>query len=326
MKSDLLSLVEASYGEHAPETWEQRIIECAGVLDRGLGVCLQRVEWGSDGLRLSRLFGTTSGAERLMRACQEYNAANPEIGARALQPRNSGKSTSQLLRGRLLRSPAAASEVAGVLERAGVRDVIGLACTIDPRALVLVLVPSPRVVEVDRRTVARYRLVGVHLGAGRRLAEGVARDEAVLDPNGRLLHAEGAARFARDELRRRAVAIDRARTKSRRADVDVALSLWRGLVAGRWSLVERFERDGRRLMIARKNPPRVRSALALTETEKRVVELLVFGQRQKYIAYTLGLSESVVSLHLQRATFKLGVRSRADLIAVVNALGPTPAA
>jgi hypothetical protein len=53
---------------------------------------------------------------------------------------------------------------------------------------------------------------------------------------------------------RAAKAIDRARSRAR-SNEDEALELWQGLVAGRWSLVEQFDSDGRRFLVARKNDP-----------------------------------------------------------------------
>ena len=63
--------------------------------------------------------------------------------------------------------------------------------------------------------------------------------DAILTPAGKVEHAEeGAkAREARDALRRGALAVDRARGRMRRESSDEAIEVWRGLVAGRWSLV-----------------------------------------------------------------------------------------
>ncbi len=66
------------------------------------------------------------------------------------------------------------------------------------------------------------------------------------------MHAEGAAkhRDARAFLRHAALATERARGALRNADPDQALQLWRGLVDGRWSLIEQFSSDGRRFLVA----------------------------------------------------------------------------
>lgn len=143
--------------------------------------------------------------------------------------------------------------------------------------------------------------------------------DAVLEPAGKVAHAEGDAKAAsaREALARAAVAVDRARGKLRRQDNDEAIELWRGLVAGRWSLVERFESDGRRYLIARPNDPKVDLLPMLTERERQVLMFRAFGHSQKLIAYELGLSVSAVSRSLARAMKKLGLRSPADLMAML---------
>lgn len=49
--------------------------------------------------------------------------------------------------------------------------------------------------------------------------------------------------------------IDKARTASGRSDADTAMQAWEGLVRGRWSLVDRFDTDGKRFIVAIKNDP-----------------------------------------------------------------------
>ena len=322
MRRDLLSIVVAGYGAHSAPEWERRVIDAAQPLERGLGVCLHRMEWDGDAFRHGDVVGRDARvSEWLLRNSQNFTTAFPEVARRGFRIENSGKTNSQLSRMRWLRR-LRIPPLTPLEPSAPMRDVIGVLGVIDPAAVVMLYVPCPAITEIEPRQVRRLRMVGVHLGAGRRLIENDGAIEAVLDAGGRVLHAEGAARLARQEIRRRAVAIDRARTRVGRADIDRALSVWRGLVAGRWSLVERFESDGRRLMVARKNPPRLARTLALTTTEQRVVELLVHAENQKWVAYTLGLSPAAVSLLVEHASVKLGVRSIGELVAVVRALAP----
>jgi hypothetical protein len=93
--------------------------------------------------------------------------------------------------------------------------------------------------------------------------------DAVLTPTGKLEHAESAAHAYADSLRHAAVSIDRARWKMRRRDPDGALEAWRSLVEGEWSLVEIFESDGRRFMVARRNAPDAPHAPLLDAREAR---------------------------------------------------------
>jgi DNA-binding NarL/FixJ family response regulator len=144
----------------------------------------------------------------------------------------------------------------------------------------------------------------------------------VLAPDGKLLHAEREARddAPRDALREAAVRIDRARTRRAASDPDEAASLWRALVDARWSLVERFESDGRRFLVARRNDPTSRASKALTERERKVVALTALGHPLKVAAYELGLSESTVSLTLRTAMEKMGVPTRAALVELHGAI------
>jgi DNA-binding NarL/FixJ family response regulator len=131
--------------------------------------------------------------------------------------------------------------------------------------------------------------------------------EAVLDPGGRLLHAEAPAQSepARDALRRAVQALDRARSSLRRRDPDQAIAIWTALVAGRWSLIDRFDSDGRRFVVAHRNAPSVPDMRGLTLRERQVLAYAKLGHPNKVIAYEFGLSLSTVSTHLARARMKL---------------------
>jgi DNA-binding NarL/FixJ family response regulator len=91
------------------------------------------------------------------------------------------------------------------------------------------------------------------------------------------------------------------------------LELWRALVEGRWSVVDSYESDGRRLVVARRNEPRVRDPRGLSARESQVAAYASHGHSNKMIAYLLGVSESSVAAHLKSALSKLGVTSRVEL-------------
>jgi len=143
-------------------------------------------------------------------------------------------------------------------------------------------------------------------------AEGAA---AVLAPSGAIVHGEKDAQNpdARESLQRAAKAIDRARSKAR-GNEDEALDLWQGLVAGRWSLVEQFDSDARRFLIARRNDPQVTDPRALNLRERQVLAYVAMGHPAKLIAYSLGISRSSVSTARQTAMRKLGLRTTADVV------------
>jgi DNA-binding NarL/FixJ family response regulator len=173
-------------------------------------------------------------------------------------------------------------------------------------------------------TRERWSQVAGHLGAGLRLLHALhCHDaaEAVLEPSGRVCHARGAAESAnaREVLRSAARRIDAARTRAGRSDADAALASWDGLVGGRWSLIDRFEADGRRYLVALRNDPDVGNPRGLSREEAQVAEFLALGHSEKQIAYALGVSTSAVSRRIRTGIRKLGLRSRAELAALFAA-------
>jgi DNA-binding CsgD family transcriptional regulator len=208
--------------------------------------------------------------------------------------------------------------------RDGIRNIT-LSLGIDPAgqgcALVFLQRDPVRLTRGSRQALER---IAAHLGAGHRLrGRGPAEEwDAVLSADGAVLHAEREAKSnaSRLALREAARRIDRARSHRTRTNPDEALSLWKALVEGRWSLVERFESDGRRLLVARRNDPTTRMLRALDERERKTVALLAVGHSLKLCAYELGCPESTISDTARSALAKLGLGSRAQLVELHGAL------
>lgn len=185
---------------------------------------------------------------------------------------------------------------------------------------------STRIASFTRQDRKLWERLSIHLGAACRLSGRAANPEAedveaVIDPSGRVIDARGVATDTRMRalLRRGAVKMERGRTKAGRADPDVALDLWRGLYAGRWSLVEHQDSDGRRFVLARRNDPEPRAPVLLTRRQRQVLFYASVGWSYKQIAYALGLaSEGSVSIHLAKSLRKIGLTSRAELIRVMS--------
>jgi DNA-binding CsgD family transcriptional regulator len=226
------------------------------------------------------------------------------------------------LRERGLASHPSSVRFQAMLRGLGMNDCFGLAAThLDEQrdAFIQVAVPVPSALSMSGRTCHQLACVAAHLASAwrlRKLCGERAEPEAVFEVSGKLAHAEGAARErdARSSLARAVAQLDRARGRLRRTAPEEALGLWRGLVEGRWSLVDTVESDGRRLILARRNEPRVRDPRALTGRERQVLAQVVMGRSNKYIAYSLGLSASTVATHLDSARRKLGAGSRRELI------------
>ncbi len=164
----------------------------------------------------------------------------------------------------------------------------------------------------------RMRRLAAHIGAGfrlrHRLGASGGEGEAIFSTRGRLEHGDGEAQQLRATLTEAVTRRERARGRARKTP-DEALELWRGLVDGRWSLVDRIEHDGRRYVVAHRNEPRVRDPRGLTQREARIAESLGRGSTLKEIAYDDGVGESAVAKAAARARAKLGLGSLSELAA-----------
>lgn len=101
-------------------------------------------------------------------------------------------------------------------------------------------------------------------------------------------------------------------------DAGEAATVWDGLMSGHWSLVGRFDRDGKRHLLLRRNRAAERAPVTLTPHEASVVDYAVLGHSNKRMAYELGISQPNVSECLRRACAKLGVGTRAGLMELVS--------
>jgi Bacterial regulatory proteins, luxR family len=203
----------------------------------------------------------------------------------------------------------------------GFPEMVALNAVDATRRGCIVALPAKSIARFHGSTYAQWARVSVHVAAGLRLSRklsalptaepSTATADAILTPGGRVEHAKGPAtsRTARESLKAGAHAVERARGPLRRRDPLEAVEVWRGLVAGLWSLVDHFDTDGRRHLVAHRNDPSTPDPRALTERERQVVAYADLGQSNKLIAYQLGLSVSTVGVLLARARTKLRVVS-----------------
>jgi DNA-binding CsgD family transcriptional regulator len=209
----------------------------------------------------------------------------------------------------------------------GCRDVFGITA-VDPNGYgILVFAFLPEVIRLKGRDRELWKMVGAHVAAGHRLRRAMVtaqsatelphNAEAVIDPTRlQLTDAAGLAqnKEAANALREAAVQIDRARGKTRKSDPAAAIEMWKGLTEGRWSLVDWFDSDDRRFVLALPNAPRVTDPRGLSERESLVTTYAMHGDSAKVIGYRLGISKGAVSGALKSAMRKLGVKTRAQLI------------
>jgi len=214
-------------------------------------------------------------------------------------------------------------------------DGLGIsACDPDGQGVYLIA-PLVERTSLTSRERERWQMVAAHFGAGNRLRRALAQDdigceeaigqaEAILDANNlRIEEAKGSASGADalEKLRAAAKCVDRARGRLRRTDPEAALQIWDALVRGRWSMVDWFDSDDRRYLLAIPNSPNVDDPRGLTHQEACVVSYVVSGHTNKLIGYQLGLSKARVSTLVQSAMRKLDVRTRPQLVKKWRDLG-----
>jgi DNA-binding CsgD family transcriptional regulator len=178
--------------------------------------------------------------------------------------------------------------------------------------------------EVPRPLRARWTRVAVHMAAAWRLrrtlrdaaARSIDSAEAVLAPDGKVADARDTARSpqARQALTHVARVIETARTQRGQKNGDRAVAEWTGLIAARWSLVDHFESDGKRWLVARRNDVADVGQAALSPRELQAVAFVALGHNNKLIAYEMGITAETVRVLLHRAARKLGARDRVELI------------
>jgi DNA-binding CsgD family transcriptional regulator len=185
---------------------------------------------------------------------------------------------------------------------------------------------QPKTPTLSRARRAHLSRLASHVGAGyrlrRKLAERGSKDErveAILDTNGVVQHAEGAAisNGARTRLKEAVHEMERARGKLRAEDPEQAVVRWQALVGARWSLVDEFREGSRRYIVAYANELKTGAPETVTPRERQVVAYAVAGHWNKLIAYDLGIAPSTVRVLLSRAMAKLGVKSQAELARLV---------
>jgi DNA-binding NarL/FixJ family response regulator len=213
-----------------------------------------------------------------------------------------------------------------ILASIGGGDMLGLVAIVDDHSL-SIGAPFEETVSLDPRERHLLTQVALHMEAGLRVRLRPDDVVAVVDTDGRLVHAQGAATQAggRARLSEHVKHVERCRASRTGRDAP-ALDAWSALIAGEWGLVEREERGvGRHYAVVKTS--RASRLRALSSLETNVTELSARGLTGKMIAYALGVPPSSVSKALAGAALKLGVGTRTRLVQLVArllAVGPSP--
>ena len=200
--------------------------------------------------------------------------------------------------------------------------------------------PSDTPIQLSRREKKTLEQLTIHMAAGHRirreienqptakglsLAELPLDAEALMDPKHFVVtDASGVARDATvsERIREAAKQVDKARGKLRRQDPEEALDIWKGLARGRWSLVDWFDTDGRRYVLAKPNLPRVGDPRGLTEQEALIATYAARGETGKIMSYRFWISRQSISTLLGSPRIKLLVTTQAELAAKLGPFGP----
>lgn len=337
--SSLIDLVEVAYDlEKSTLDWLPRLIEVgAPILDQGLGVfAMDSVLPPADGggaqvtintMHLHSLpenFPSRFDAARMCIPPGIFQAVTPP-GFVGTWSENSKK------------YPDVSKDF---LRALGYPDLLAIYASDPNGAGVLISAPLPQASSLTPRVRERWQMVGAHIASAFRLRQGLkmlAADssrastdlprnaEAVLDlENFRIVGQAGRAEGNRvlKTLRGAARSVDQARGALRREDPQKALEIWKSLIGGRWTMVDWFDTDGRRFVLAIPNSPALGDPRGLTEQESQVVNYLLLGDTSKLIAYRLGISASRVSGLLKSAMRKLGVSTKAQLVEKLKPFAP----
>ena len=341
--STMIDLAEAAYDLDAEEMdWLPRVMEAGlPILDHGLGVAGGIFTRPLDGgeVTLHQLHVAAGPADFAIRQAKVTAECPPEIQQACTRP-----GICMTL-----------SEAAGEKYKYGVeswtrhhdyaKDALGLSASDPDGEGALIISPLAERTTLSGHIRHRWQMVGAHLTTGFRLRQALRRAgeshaeepdleeldlpyraEALLDPKHfDVKEAAGEARGgeATQALRDAAMRVDRARGKLRKTDPDAAIRIWKSLVDGRWSMVDWFDSDQRRFVLAIRNPPGINDPHGLTKREAQVATYAALGESGKLIGYRLGLSTSRVSALLNDSMRKLRVKTQAELVVKLRALGAT---
>jgi DNA-binding CsgD family transcriptional regulator len=316
---DYVGLIEATYDLSGSEgAWLGRVVRAAyPVLNRGLGVAGFLWDLSHDGeLRVAS--PTYVGCSPLVHAgLSDSGARLTQTQAHALYLR--GRPCKLMGEDARIRYPRAHAAYQAHVDLAG---FIYMSCADVTLRGCMVLAPNTRGtpgVHLGRALdhVARHVTSGLRLK--RTLVESIDSADAILDDKGTLVHATSEVSGRRE----RGSFVTAARRmldsrRVRRSHPSQAVELWRALVLGRWSLVDHLDSDGKRFLIARRNPVGAHEPASLSEGERRASLLFALLGSVKLVAYELGLSPSTISGELKSACRKLGCRNRAELAALLQ--------
>lgn len=335
-----VGVLEAAYRLSAKTSldWLTELAAAARpVLDQGLGVATRLFRVTPDGLEIgdSANDGADPRLEAASRASMAHAASLHADIFRATRVCTESELVSAVGTARPI-----AEMILAPMRAIGIRDTLTVQiCDTDGHGI-FVAAPLEREATLDDEMRQRWQRIATHLLTAARLRRAIASGHGQvaleLAPNGTLSIEDESLSAPR--LRERVVdeanAIRHVRAAGARATAersgDRVLDVWRGLVAGNWSVIDRADGQDARYLVLRRNPPPTASASASAQTsrfstrETQVAAYLANGWTNKEIAYALGITISSIATLVARLKKKLNVASRVQLVIACAQLRPAP--
>ncbi len=318
---DWIGILEAAYAlDQADDAWLGGMLGAASsCLDEGMGMVAFLYDASdAETLRVRQMASAGVSPPRL----QAYFRVSEELAA---IPGFLARTYRSLLCGTMSELEKVEYDWREAALACGVGDTLAVN-GLDPSGqgcLLGVFLPQETTLRPPRRQLLGY--IATHLANAHRLRERMRASApspvAELEGSGEAFEpAAGGDERVTGPLARAAGAIASARGPQRFAEGGAAVAGWQGLVQRRFTLVDAPEPARRhRRMLAFENPPQIAGFAALTDREREVAAFLTQGHSTKVIAYELGISDSTVRVLLRRVRHKLGVDTRADLLAALRA-------
>lgn len=333
----LIDVAEAAYNlQLGPGEWLPNLLEKgAPLFDRGLGCA-------------AAIWAGQSSDEQPLVAQLCVGAGESDLGsmfaraAREVGPQLS--MTSAVLEGGAHTASEMDLHAPSILrafeKQVGCKDVLGVWAVSPELHGVGVNIPCSDFVSLGRCERRKWRGLAAHIAMGHRLRQKLGYNaeadatpvselafdgDALIDPKRFVVkHAKGEARNRRaaDALREAAIRVDRARGRLGKENPEQALRVWEELIEGQWSLVDWFDTDGRRFVVAVPKPAGHSDPRGLNARERLVATYAAQGESSKLISYRLGVSRQRVSTLLKTVMRKLDVKTQPQLVLKMRAFQP----
>ena len=326
VKSATIDLVEASYDlAGSDRDWFARVLSAGhAVVDQGLGAVGLIYNRPPEGGKVRVQHWIVEGApeDAPTRLNRSFIAQQPAETYEATAP------------GAVVTASEFGKIHAGVYEAwqphvGFAQDALGVSA-VDPCGRgVTIAVMLPEKTTLLERERQHWKMICAHLASAHRVRRAVVSEnlsksplpyqaEAVLDP--KTFRVTDAVRGATEnggaqKVRAAALRVDRARGTLRKNAPDEALEAWWAMMYGRWSMIDWFDSDQRRFVLAIPNPPDLGDPRGLSERELQVATYTSLGESGKLISYRLGVSKGTVSNALDAAMRKLSVKTQPELVA-----------